>query len=106
MSPNVGFRLHPAAAIDITEIWEFIADDDLFAATRVREEFLKTFRLLAAFPYLGHSRPDLTPLPLRFHVVRSFLIAYMPEQTPILVLAVLHGHRNPRTIAGLLKRRT
>jgi plasmid stabilization system protein ParE len=106
VSADKGFLLHPDATADITEIWEFIAADNLPAAVRVREELLQTFRLMAAFPKMGHLRPDLTDLPLRFHSVRSFLIAYIPDQSPVVILAVLHGSRSPRTIAGLLRRRS
>ena len=36
MIGDQGFQLHPGAAQDITEIWEFIAADNLGAATRFR----------------------------------------------------------------------
>jgi hypothetical protein len=32
MTADQGFQLHPGAAQDITEIWEFIAEDNLVAA--------------------------------------------------------------------------
>lgn len=35
-----GFDLHPEAAQDIIEIWEYIAADSPQAAKRVREEIL------------------------------------------------------------------
>jgi len=70
-----GFSLHPDAITDLEEIWE------------------------------GHGRSDLTSKPLRFQIVRELLIAYAPDQKPLLVLAVLHGRRNPRIIASLLRER-
>jgi plasmid stabilization system protein ParE len=91
---------------DITEIWEFIAQDDFCTAGRVREDFLRAFRLLATNPRLGHTRQDLTSLPLRFFVVHSFLIAYAPEQNPVLILAVFCGKRSPKAITALLKSRS
>ncbi len=36
------FSLHPLAAQDITEIWEYIAADNPIAARRMREEILAT----------------------------------------------------------------
>jgi plasmid stabilization system protein ParE len=33
-----GYCLHPEAYIDLDEIWEFIADDNLDIADRLREE--------------------------------------------------------------------
>jgi plasmid stabilization system protein ParE len=40
MTANPGFELHPGAAQDINDIWEYIAEDNPFAAQRVREDIL------------------------------------------------------------------
>jgi len=61
-----GFVLHPQAYTDLEEIWEHIATDNLDAADRVVEEIHQAIQSLTAFPYTGHSRPDLTARPLRF----------------------------------------
>jgi plasmid stabilization system protein ParE len=103
--PEPGFVLHPQAAQDITEIWEFIAGDNLGAAQRIREEILEALRRLSMFPKQGHLREDLTSRPLRFLRVREYLIAYAPDEQPLLVVAVIHGRRSPRTIAALLRTR-
>jgi len=100
-----GFALHPDALSDLTEIWEYIAADNPGAASRVIEEIYDAIRALVPFPDVGHSRSDLTSQPLRFHPVRDFLIAYAPDEKPVLVLAILHGRRNPRVIAALLRDR-
>jgi plasmid stabilization system protein ParE len=47
MSAEQVFFLHPGAAQDITDIWEFIADDNPLAARRVREDILETIRKLS-----------------------------------------------------------
>jgi len=60
---------------------------------------------LVPFPGAGHQRPDLTSRPLRFIVVREYLIAYAPEEKPLWVLAVLHGRRSPRVMAAILRGR-
>lgn len=54
MTADQGFVLHPGAAQDITDIWEFIAQDNPFAARRVREDILETIRKLVQFPHQGH----------------------------------------------------
>ncbi len=105
MKANQSFQLHPNAAQDITQIWEFIARDNIDAAGRVREEILGIIRQLVAFPQQGHKRSDITKEPLRFQTIRSYLVAYAPEEKPLLVLAVLHGRRNPRIIAAILRNR-
>lgn len=100
-----GFDLHPEALADFEEIWEFIAADNLDAADRVLEEIYDAIRALVPFPHQGHARSDLAARPLRFQHVREFLIAYAPDEKPLLVIAVLHGRRNPRVIAALLRGR-
>jgi hypothetical protein len=37
--------------------------------------------------------------------VRDYLIAYALDEHPLLVLAVLHGRRNPRVMAAILRAR-
>jgi plasmid stabilization system protein ParE len=105
MTVDQGFELHPGAAQDITEIWEFIAAESLISAQRVREEILDAIRILVTFPRQGHTRPDLTSRPLRFQVVRDFLIAYAPDEEPIVVIAIVHGRRSPRVMAAILRGR-
>ena len=86
-----GFVFHPGALADLTEIWEYIAADNPGAADRFLEEILDAIRALVPFPQSGHRRPDLTSRPIRFQVVRDFLLVYTPEENPLVVLAVLHG---------------
>ena len=105
MSSPPGFSLHPGAAQDITEIWEYIAADNPSAARRLREEILEALHRLVAYPQQGHRRPDLTSKPIRFHAVRTYLIAYLPEDKPLSILAVIHGRRSPRIIAATLRSR-
>jgi len=100
-----GFVLHPEALTDLDEIWEYIAADNPGAADGVLEEIYEAIRALVPVPQQGHRRSDLTSRPLRFHSVRDFLIAYAPDEKPMPVLAILHGRRNPRVIAVLLRER-
>jgi len=103
MSEEQGFVLHPLAAQDITDIWEYIAEQNPQAASRVREDILNVIRALVSFSHQGHRRPDLTSRPLRFTVVREYLIAYAPDERPLLVVAVLHGRRSSRVMAAILR---
>jgi plasmid stabilization system protein ParE len=105
MNSELGFNLHPGATQDITEIWEFIADDSVQAARRIRIEIFEAIESLVFLPHQGHKRIDLTTRPLRFRPVREYLIAYAPDEKPLLVIAVIHGRRNPRTIAAILNQR-
>ena len=105
MSEGQGFALHPLAAQDITDIWEFIAEENPLAARRVREDILAAICALVPFPHQGHRRPDLTSRPVRFTIVRDYLIAYAPDERPLLVIAVLHARRSPRVMAAILRAR-
>lgn len=87
----------------IIGIWEYVAEDNPLAARRVREEILGKIRAVISFPNQGHKRPDLTSRPLRFILVREYLIAYAPEEKPLWVVAVMHGRRSPRVMAAILR---
>jgi len=100
-----GYDFHPEAALDLDEIWEFIAEANLDAADRMIADILATIDKLVPFPNQGHKRPDLTSRPLRFTVVREYLIAYAPDERPLWVVAVIHGRRSPRLMASILRDR-
>ena len=99
------FVLHPEANSDLDEIWEYIATENLDAADRVRQDLYQAITGLVSFPHKGHRRSDLTSRPLRFLRVRDYLIGYAPEVQPMLVVAILHGRRNPRLMASLIEDR-
>ena len=100
-----GYDFHPEARFDLDEIWEFIRADNLDAADRLIAEILGAIDALVPFPGRGHRRPDLTSRPLRFILVHEYLIAYAPEEKPVWVVAVMHGRRNPRVMAAILRGR-
>jgi toxin ParE1/3/4 len=100
-----GFALHPKAYDDIDEIRAYIAEDSPNTADRVVNEIFGRFRQLAQSPNQGFRRPDLTSRPMRFVVVREYLIAYAPDEKPLWVVAVVHGRRNPRVMAAILRGR-
>ena len=100
-----GYAFHPEAFTDLDQLWEYIAEHNLDAADRVVADVFDALHTLAASPHIGRHRPDLTSRPLRFKLVRDYLIAYAPDETPLWVVAVLHGRRNPRVMAAILRSR-
>jgi plasmid stabilization system protein ParE len=70
-----GYSFHPEALFDLDEIWEFIRADSLDAADRIIAEILESIEALVATPNRGRRRPQLTSRPLRFILMREYLIA-------------------------------
>jgi plasmid stabilization system protein ParE len=98
------YTFHPDAFADLSDIWDFIAQDSVDAADRVLGEIESAINMLVTTPYAGHLRPDLNSRNLRFWLVRSYLIAYAVEK-PLLIVGVLHGRRSPTIMANILRDR-
>jgi toxin ParE1/3/4 len=92
------FRLSAEAAGDLTEIFDYIAEDSIAAAQRVRADIHDQLKKLAQTPGMGHRRPDLTSEKLLFWPLYPYLIIYQPASNPLHVVAVLHGSRDVRRI--------
>ena len=99
------YALHPEAYNDLDDIRAYIAEDSPDAADRVITEIFDCIRAILRFPHSGYRRPNLTSRPLRFKLVREYVIAYAPEKRPIWVIAVFHGRRDPLVIAAMLRDR-
>ncbi|HTI69523.1 MAG TPA: type II toxin-antitoxin system RelE/ParE family toxin [Candidatus Limnocylindria bacterium] len=93
------YRLDPCVEGELWSIWQFIAQDNPDAATRVVEAAFDTFQKLAANPTLGKARRFKTPRlkHVRFWRVTGFenyLIFYLPIPKGVQVLHVYHGARD------------
>jgi plasmid stabilization system protein ParE len=100
------YDFHPEAEDDINAIWEYIAEDNPDGADRLINKIVAAIEALAPLPSQGHRRPDLTLRPLRFINVGNYLIAYAPDKKPLWVIAIMHGRRSPRVMAGILRGRS
>jgi plasmid stabilization system protein ParE len=85
---------------DLREIRDYIARDSPDAARRMMIRFVNAFRLLAKRPELGHVREDLLESAIRFWPVGAYLILYRAAETPIEILAVVHGARDVPAIVN------
>jgi toxin ParE1/3/4 len=101
----MAFLLHPEAIDDLDEIHEYLSRHNESAADRVLDELFGSFGSIAAAPGIGFRKPELTLRPLRFRVIRNYLIAYASEQNPIWILAIIDGRRSPRVLAAILRGR-
>jgi plasmid stabilization system protein ParE len=90
----------PEARLDLLEVWEYIARDNISAADGVVLAIHEAAAMLASNPDLGHTRKDLTSKQMRFWPVHSYLIIYDPTVRPIEIVRILSGYRD---LAVLLK---
>jgi plasmid stabilization system protein ParE len=100
------YVLAPESVQDLNDIWDSIAADNVDAADRLMDTLFATFAQLAAMPGLGHTRTDLTDLPLRFWTVGTYIVIYRAERTPLEIVAVTRGGRDiPRFLRRRRRRR-
>ena len=93
------YILAPCIEGELWDIWEFIAQDNPDAATRVVEAAGETFKALAATPSLGVARKfrNSRLRDVRFFPVSGFenyLVFYRVIPEGIEVLHVFHGARD------------
>ncbi len=91
--------LHPRVEGELWDIWEFIARDNIDAATRVIEAAKATFGKLAESPTLGtkrrfHNRRLQEIRSWRVSGYENYIIFYRPFADGIEVLHVYHGARD------------
>jgi len=60
------YVLSTGAELDLNEIWEYIADDNIDAADRWIAKLFDAFEALARNPGMGHKREDFTAYPVLF----------------------------------------
>lgn len=85
------FVLTEQAEVDVDEIWEYIAENNIDTADRIREQLYAAMQKLADMPGMGHLRLDLADERHRFWVVRPYVIVYRPDTHPLQIIRVLHG---------------
>ena len=100
-----GYDFHPKAFVDLDEIATTLATTARKPLIAWLTAFTGAILHAVPFPHSGHRRTDLTSRPLRFIRVRNYLIAYAPDEKPLWVIAVMHGHRSPRVMAAILRDR-
>ena len=95
------YGLSVRAERDLNEIIAYLIDEAGPATARkILREIREAIRLLAAYPGPGRYRTDITDRPLRFWLVRSYLIIYDPRPKPSEIVRIVHGSRD---VGGLLQ---
>jgi toxin ParE1/3/4 len=92
----VKLRVAQAAQSDLDAIWVYIARDSGSedAATRVIEQLLGKFHLLASFPKIGRALPSSSLEDVRTFAVGAYVIFYRLHRGTLRVLRVLHASRD------------
>ncbi|MFN7870635.1 MAG: type II toxin-antitoxin system RelE/ParE family toxin [Cyanobacteriota bacterium] len=85
--------LQPRAKADISEIWEFIAEDSDDQADAFIDLIDQNFQLLAQKSGLGRRREELAE-GLRSIPVGRYVIFYLPIPGGVQIVRVLHGARD------------
>lgn len=88
------YVLGVGAELDLHEIWDFIAVNNIDAADRWIRRLFAAFESLAASPGMGHSREDLTASPILFWSVGAYLVLYRVKKTNIEIVGVTQGARD------------
>ena len=95
----IAWKLSEHAMVDLEEIWDHIAlDAGPDTADRIAEEFSDAIARLAKHPGIGHRHAHLTDSRVRVWIVHSYLIIYWPEDVPLGIARVVHGHRDMSAI--------
>ena len=86
-----------ASENDLIEIGTYISQDSPTAANRLLDHIEATLMLLASYPQIGVSRPNLTKSGRSFTVDR-YVIYYRPNSEGIVVIRILHSARDLRNL--------
>lgn len=83
-----------SAKVDLAEIWEYIAEKNPDAATKLMELFRDKFELLRDFPHLGRERNHDLFIGSRSLPVGNYLIIYQPTDNILEIVRVRHSSTN------------
>jgi plasmid stabilization system protein ParE len=95
------YVLSIGAQLDLDEIWEYIAQNNIDAADRWIGKGFDAFEAIAHNPGMGHHREDLTAYPVLFWPVSAYLIIYRVLNERIEILAATQGARDIPSFLGI-----
>jgi toxin ParE1/3/4 len=95
----MALRVAPEVEAELDEIWSYLAIESGAAdvANRLVNSITNRFFLLSKHPYLGRRRDDLRS-GLRSLSVGGYVIIHPLEGRDVLVLHVVHGRRDLKTL--------
>jgi len=93
------YRLTSRAEQDLRDIWQTIAPENERAADALLLRIFKKLDLAAGQPHMGAARPELSPT-ARILIEGRYVVIYEPTPYGVLVVAVVHGMRDPEQWLG------
>lgn len=94
------YVLSEDAALDLDDIWDYIAQDNIDAADRWIDKLFDAFEAVGRSPGIGHKREDLTGYPVLFFPVGAYLIVYRAISPTVEIVAVTQGARDIPSFLG------
>lgn len=96
------YVLSEDADLDLDDICEYIAQDNIDAADRRIGKLFDALEAVGRTPGIGHKRNDLTDYPVLFFPVGKYPIVYRAICPTVEIVAVTQGERD---IPSFLRRR-
>lgn len=87
------YRIALAAQVDLDQIYDYVAKENLSAADELIEKLKERFRLLATQPLMGELRSQLAPN-LRSFSVGNYVVFYRPIADGIEVARIIQSARD------------
>jgi toxin ParE1/3/4 len=97
------YVLSAGAELDLDEIWDYIALDNIGAADRWIGMLFDSFEALSQNPWMGHKREDLTAYSILFWPGGAYLVLYRAQKEFIEIVAITQGARD---IPSFLRQRS
>jgi toxin ParE1/3/4 len=96
----MALRVAPEVEPELDEIWSYLATEsgDADVADRLINSITDRFFVLSRHPYLGRRRDYDLRLGLRSLSVGGYVIIHRIEGSDVLILHVLHGRRDLKTM--------
>jgi len=80
---------------DLDDLVDYISRDSVLYGRRFGERVVLATKRLSQFPASGRMIPEADDLSLREIVVQGYRVMYRLEADRVLILAVMHGSRDP-----------
>jgi plasmid stabilization system protein ParE len=96
------YILSEDADLDLDDIWEYIAQDNVDATDRWIGKLFDAFEAVGRATGIGHKCEDLTDHPVLFFPEGAYLIIYCAIRPTVEIVAVTQGARD---IPSFLHRR-